>query len=192
MAEFRTFVKKGKHMLKHEDMIEMGRLTKVHGLKGELNFAFHNDAWDDIEAEYLIVETEGLLVPFFLEEYRFRNDEEAIVKFKRIDSDTQATELAGCTVYLERKQLPDDYMAQKAENGEIGIDFYIGYTIQADGTTIGVIDDVDDSTANVLFHLETPTGGELIIPASDDYITEINDEQKVMVMNLPEGLLDLD
>ena len=55
-----------------------------------------------------------------------------------------------------------------------------------------MIDDVDDSTANVLFSVATPTGGNLIIPASDDYIVEINDEQKLMVMHLPEGLLDLD
>ena len=64
-------------MLKKEDMIEIGRLTKVHGLKGELNFVFTNDVWDEVEADYLIVETDGLLVPFFLEEYRFKNDEEA-------------------------------------------------------------------------------------------------------------------
>lgn len=179
-------------MLKIEDMIEMGRLTKIHGLKGEINFVFTNDAWDEVEAEYLIVETDGLLVPFFLEEYRFKNDEEAFVKFKRIDTDKQAEELVGCTVYLERKQLPDDYMQKKAEEGEVGIDFYVGYTIQTDGTTIGVIDGVDDSTANVLFSVATPVGGNLIIPASDDYIVEIDDEQKVMVMDLPEGLLDLD
>lgn len=179
-------------MLKKEDMIEMGRLTKVHGLKGELNFVFTSDAWDEIEADYLIVETDGLLVPFFLEDYRFKNDEEAFVKFKRIENDNQANELAGCTVYIERNQLPANYMEEKSANGEIGIDFYIGYTIVADGATIGVIDDVDDSTANVLFSVATPTGGNLIIPASDDYIVEINDEQKIMVMNLPEGLLDLD
>ncbi|MCQ2192824.1 MAG: ribosome maturation factor RimM [Paludibacteraceae bacterium] len=179
-------------MLKLEDMIEMGRLTKVHGLKGELNFVFTSDAWDEVEADYLIVETDGLLVPFFLEEYRFKNDEEAFVKFKRIDNDTQANELTGCTVYLERKQLPDGYLEKKAEEGDIDIDFYVGYTIEADGTTIGVIDGVDDSTANVLFSIETPTGGNIIIPASDDYIVEIDDEQKIMRMELPEGLLDLD
>lgn len=179
-------------MLKLEDMIEMGRLTKVHGLKGELNFVFTSDAWDEVEAEYLIVETDGLLVPFFLEEYRFKNDEEAFLKFKRIDNDAQAAELTGCSVYLERKQLPENYLADKAAEGDIGIDFYVGYTIEADGTTIGVIDGVDDSTANVLFSIETPTGGNLIIPASDDYIQEIDDEQKLMKMHLPEGLLDLD
>ncbi len=179
-------------MLKHEDMIEMGRLTKVHGLKGELNFVFTSDAWDEIDAKYLIVETDGLLVPFFLEDYRFKNDEEAFLKFKRIDNDSQANELTGCTVYIERKQLPKNYMEDKVAEGDISIDFYIGYTIQADGATIGVIDGVDDSTANVLFSVATPTGGELIIPASDDYIVEINNEQKLMVMNLPEGLLDLD
>ncbi|MBO4331661.1 MAG: 16S rRNA processing protein RimM [Paludibacteraceae bacterium] len=179
-------------MLKKEDMIEIGRLTKVHGLKGELNFVFTNDVWDEVEADYLIVETDGLLVPFFLEEYRFKNDEEAFVKFKRIDNDRQACELTGCTVYIERRQLPANYLEKKAAEGDISIDLYIGYTIQADGATIGVIDDVDDSTANVLFSVTTPTGSNLIIPASDDYIVEINDEQKLMVMHLPEGLLDLD
>jgi 16S rRNA processing protein RimM len=37
-----------------------------------------------------------------------------------------------------------------------------------------------------------PNGSDLIIPASDDYIVEIDDEQKIIKMELPEGLLELD
>jgi 16S rRNA processing protein RimM len=73
------------------------------------------------------------------------------------------------------------------------IDYYVGYTIQqTDGTPLGTIDAVDDSTANILFCVVKPNGSDLIIPASDDYIVEIDDEQKIIKMELPEGLLELD
>lgn len=179
-------------MITKDQLIEMGKLGKPHGLKGEISFFFNSYAWDDVEADYLIVECDGLFVPFFLEEYRFKNDEEAFLKIKRIDNDTQASELGGCTVYLEKKQLPEDYVAQQAENGELDIDFYIGYNIQlSNGTNVGVIDGVDDSTVNELFCIVTPAGDEVLIPASDDYILEVDDNNKTIIMELPEGLLDL-
>ena len=181
-------------MIKKEDVLPIGRIVKAHGLKGELTMEVTNGVFDDVETEYLICEVDGILVPFFLEEYRFKRDETAFVKFKRIDSTMQADELCGCSVYMERKQLPDDY-AQRNEGDNMGdnIDYYVGYTIQqTDGTPLGTIDAVDDSTANILFCVVKPNGSDLIIPASDDYIVEIDDEQKIIKMELPEGLLELD
>ena len=180
-------------MIKQEDVFRIGKISKCHGLKGEVELFYTSDLFDQVEADYLICEVDGIYVPFFIEDYRFKNDEIVLVKFKRIDSDKDAEKLCGCEVYMEHKQLPADHMTADGESLEYGIDFYLDYTVMdADGTTLGIIDGVDDSTANVLFSLTTPTGGNLIIPATDEFIIEINDEQKTIKMELPEGLLDLD
>ena len=180
-------------MINKEDVFGIGKITKSHGLKGEVSMTFSNDMFDQVEAEYLICDIDGILVPFFLEDYRFKNDEVVLLKFKRIDSDADAERLCGCDVYMERRQIPNDFQTETGEPLEFGIDFYIGYTVEDEnGTTIGVIDGVDDSTANVLFSVASPTGNEIIIPAADEFIIEINDNKKTLKMELPEGLLDLD
>ena len=68
-------------MIKREDVYKIGRLGKAHGVKGEVSFQFDDDIFDTTDADYLILEIDGILVPFFMEEYRFRNDSLALVKF---------------------------------------------------------------------------------------------------------------
>ena len=56
---------------------------------------------------------------------------------------------------------------------------------------IGTIEGVDDSTANILFSVITEGGEELLIPATDDFVEEIDDEKREITMNLPDGLLEM-
>ena len=89
-------------MIKQEEVYRIGRLGKAHGVKGEVSFQFDDDIFDQIDADYLVLDIEGILVPFFMEEYRFRNDSVCLVKFCDIDTQQQASELTGCDVYFPR------------------------------------------------------------------------------------------
>ena len=60
-------------MIKREDVYKIGRLGKAHGVKGEVSFQFDDDIFDTTDADYLILDIDGILVPFFMEEYRFRS-----------------------------------------------------------------------------------------------------------------------
>ena len=74
-----------------------------------------------------------------------------------------------------------------------GVD-YEGYTIyDASGEKVGVIDYVDYDTENVLFCLDTTdsAGFQIMIPAVDDFIVEIDDDKQTIVMDIPDGLLEL-
>ena len=46
--------------------------------------------------KYLVLDIDGILVPFYLEEYRFKNDENVLVKFEDIDTQEQARNYTGC------------------------------------------------------------------------------------------------
>ena len=67
-------------MIKREDVYKIGVFNKPHGIHGELSFTFTDDIFDRVEAEYLICLLDGIFVPFFLEEYRFRSDSTALVE----------------------------------------------------------------------------------------------------------------
>ena len=91
-------------MIKKEDVYKIGKLGKPHGVKGEVSMMFTDDIFDRVEADYLILLIDGILVPFFMEEYRFRNDEQVLMKFVDIDTEAKARELTGCEVYFPREQ----------------------------------------------------------------------------------------
>lgn len=168
------------------DTYKIGRLGKTHGVKGELSFHFTDDVFNRVDADYVFVETDGLLVPFFFEEYRFRNEETAIVKFEGIDSADRATEFIGCDVYFPRELANSD-------DNELSWAEIVGFNIidANSGNIIGEVKRVDLSTINTLFELQTPTGDSLLIPANDDFITDIDRQERRITMTLPDGLLDL-
>lgn len=87
-------------MIRQEEVYKIGRLGKAHGVKGEVTFQFDDDVFDRTDAEYLILDIDGILVPFFMEEYRFRSDSLALVKFCDVDTQERASELTGSNVYF--------------------------------------------------------------------------------------------
>ncbi len=169
-------------MIRREDVFKIGRLGKAHGIKGEVSFQFDDDIFDRIEAEYLVLEIEGILVPFFMEEYRFRNGYLAFVKFRNVDTQERASELTGCDVYFPRK------LAETEDESPI-LEMVVGFDL-IDATTnkvVGTISDINTQTANILFEL----GDGRLIPASDELIMNIDTEHEQIVMNIPDGLLEL-
>ena len=169
-------------MIKKEDCYKIGRLGRAHGVKGEVSLQFDDDVFDRTDADYLVLEVDGILVPFFIEEYRFRNDSICLMKFCDVDTQQRASELTGCNVYFPRA-LADD------ADDVMTLASLVGYRLaDADtGQEIGTVAAVDDTTQNVLFELEDET----LIPASDELITDINVQQRLITMHIPQGLLAL-
>ena len=169
-------------MIKKDEVYKIGRLGKSHGIRGEVSFLFDDDVFDRVDADYLILDIDGILVPFFIEEYRFRSDTTALMKFEGIDTQERARELTGCDVYFPRDLAVSD-------DDTISWSAIVGFDIIDANTnkSIGRIASVDDSTLNILFCLED---GHLI-PASEDLITQIDQQARTITMQLPAGLLDL-
>ena len=169
-------------MIRAEEVYKIGRLGKAHGVKGEVSFQFDDDIFDRVDADYLVLDIDGILVPFFMEEYRFRNDTVCLVKFCDIDTQQRAQELTGCDVYFPRA------LAEEAEEMS-SLASLVGFDIVdvSNDNIVGNIVAIDDSTINLLFELEDGT----LIPASDELIEDIDAKQRTIRMNIPEGLLDI-
>ena len=167
-------------MIREDDVYKIGRIGKPHGIGGDVTLRFSDDVFDRVDAEYLVLMVDGILVPFFIEEYRFRSEEVALVKFEDIDTMDRAAELTGCDVFFPR-HLAD------IDNDVLTWSQIVGYDIVdvASGKVIGRIESVDESTINVLLELADGT----LIPAVDEFIDDIDHEALKLFMSLPDGLL---
>jgi 16S rRNA processing protein RimM len=169
-------------MIREEEVYQIGKLGKTHGVKGEISFLFDDDVFDRVDADYLILKIDGILVPFFIEEYRFKSDSNALMKFEGIDTQEQARDLTGTDVYFPRSLADSD-------DGTLTWSVLVGFDIiDADsGRTVGRIASVEDSTLNILFCLDD---GRLI-PASEDLIIAVDQQARSLTMHIPAGLLEL-
>lgn len=170
-------------MIRREEVYKIGKLGKTHGIKGELSMMIDDDVFDRVDADYLVLELDGIMVPFFMEEYRFKTDDTVLVKFEGVDTQQRARELTGTDVYFPRE------MADSDDDEELRYAQLVGYTLKnaADGKAVGEIAAVDEQTINIMFEL---TDGRLL-PASEELIADINTEKREITMIISEGLLEL-
>ncbi len=172
-------------MIKVEDVYRIGLINKPHGVHGELLFTFDDDIFDRMEADYIICMMDGILVPFFFESYRFRSDSTALIKLEGIDTEQQARRMTNVEVFFPKEHV------EELEDNELTWSYFVGFLIKdVNEGEIGKVIDVDDSTINTLFvvdHNDT----EVLIPAQEDFIVDLDRGKRVITMQIPAGLLDL-
>lgn len=173
-------------MIRKEEVYKIGLFNKPHGIHGELSFTFTDDIFDRVDCDYLVCLLDGIFVPFFIEEYRFRSDSTALVKLEGVDSSERARMFTNIEVYF-----PSKY-AEEAEPGELSWNFFIGFAMRdLRAGELGEVVDVDESTVNVLFVVDRGKE-ELLVPAQEEFIVDIDQVHKMITVNLPEGLLSLE
>ena len=174
-------------MIKSEDIYPIGKFQKTHALKGELNIIL--DILPDyfVEGNPLIVEYDGINVPYYVESIRKKGNTSFLIKLDGVETEQQAAVFVNKEVYIPKidaEELLDDY-----DDNE----YLIGYEVidELNNQKLGTIEFIDDSTVNELFIIKNCNGEELIIPANEDLIQEIDEDNKQIKMKLPEGLVNL-
>ena len=172
-------------MIKREELIKIGQFNKPHALHGEISFTFTDDIFDRTECEYIVCNIDGIFVPFFIEEYRFKSNTTGLIKLIGIDSAEKAKEFTNLDIYF-----PKSYINEETETIS-SKDYFLDYKVfTQEKLYLGKIIEIDDSTANVLFIIEPDDNDEnILIPAVDEFVVKIDNNKKEIYLNLPEGLL---
>ena len=165
--------------------LPVGNVLMPHGIKGELNVELSDYAEpeDDFAVgACLIVEIDGLDVPFFVASARPRGNASILLTLDNVESEKDAALLVGRNLYIYTD--PED--ADELTAGElIGYQIIDAYTQKS----LGQVEELTELTADNWYFILSGSGK--MIPAVDEMILDVDHSQRVIVMNLPEGLLEL-
>ena len=166
-------------MITNNQIIPIGYCAKTHGIKGELNVVITQ--YCNLEQfSCVIIQVEGILVPFYIESVRPRNSEIFLVKFQGINTDEDALELVNHSIFALKEELEID---ESNEDDIVYFEDLVGFDIIVDSNKkIGQIIDYDDSTDNMLFIVKNKANDELLIPATEDFVVEIDINKKYILM----------
>lgn len=172
-------------MLK-ENCFYLGKITKKFSFKGELLAFLDTDQpalYQNLESVF--VDINKNLIPFFIEKSSLHKNTSLRIKFEDINSEAEADSLINCELFLPLSFLP------KLKGNKFYFHEVIGFQIE--DQRLGIVGDIvsiNDSSAQTLF--EVLNGSlELLIPMIDQFIVKIDRENKKVIMNLPEGLVEM-
>lgn len=173
-------------MIKKEEVYKIGILNKPHGVQGELRFTFTDDIFSRTDVDYIICLMDGILVPFYIEEYRFRSDNVALIKLEGIDTAEQAKRFINVEVFFPIS------CTNETQDHELTWDFFIGFQLNdTQYGHLGEIIEIDASTTNTLFIVKK-NNDEILVPAHEAFIQAIDRSKRLITVTLPEGLLHID
>ncbi|MCC8119559.1 MAG: ribosome maturation factor RimM [Bacteroidales bacterium] len=180
-------------MISIDDVALVGKVNKTHGVRGELLVSFeHPDVADSISAgSCVVMDVDGIFTPFFVAAVRPRGNQSLLLTIDGIDSQEAAQAYVGREVYMPIEDMPEFDMEDAPEDGMYASDLCGFMAYDTEGKELGKIIDIDDSTENELFILESPDSTIIYIPITDEFITEINEKENKITFDLPEGLLSL-
>jgi 16S rRNA processing protein RimM len=171
-------------MILKEKCVQIGYVSKPHGVKGEVAVSLLEGFYaEDLDLEFLLLDIDNGLVPFFVESLRIKGGKTILVKLERVDTEEMARELVSIEAYVQAEDV------QTEENMPSGT--FLGFRVidQKKGD-IGTITGVNEIANNPLFVLDFE-GKEILFPVNTDFILQVDEENKEIEVNLPEGLIDL-
>lgn len=166
------------------ELQQIGKINRTFGVNGELILALYDEAELDIDAP-VFIKVDGLLVPFYIKEAENRG-RKLMVIFENMESEQLAQELVGEDVFAEQKT------KKKDEQRGATLDELEGYSVVDENMgNIGVVKSWLDYPNNPCIQILNEKEQEIIIPASPDLIIDINKKKRLLVVSLPEGLVDI-
>lgn len=163
-------------MISNEDVISIGKITRTHGKRGEVQCLMENEYWDNADATFLILSIDNILVPFRVLDWRGKGSDSLIFQIDRFTDELQAQQLVGYHAYMLKSDISEENEILPTWQSLKG--YRVLDTNQGE---LGTITDVDETTINTLITLNNTQ----LIPLHEDFIIDIQQEKKQITICLP-------
>jgi 16S rRNA processing protein RimM len=164
----------------------LGYISKVQGFKGGMiAFLDVDNPFDYKSLKSVLVDMNGVLQPFFIEQITIKDKSFAHLKIEGIDHRDDAVEISGKDLYLPLTALPslpdDQYYLHELDGMEV-VDEIHG--------PIGKVEKVLDYAQNALIQVLNQQH-EVLIPLNDQFIARVDKKTRIVHVHIPKELLEI-
>ena len=163
-------------MITDQQVISIGRITRTHGKRGEIQCLTSNEYWENADATFLILSIDNILVPFRVLDWRGKGSDSLIFQLDRINDEQMAQQLIGCQAYMLATDLSEDDELLPTWQSITGY-----RVLDTDQGELGTIIHVDETTINTLITLDN----DQLIPLHEDFIINLEPDKQILTICLP-------
>ena len=170
--------------MEKSSLVPIGRIVRTHGVRGAVKIHPYGETLGELEAGekvFSVVSENVVEREFTLVSLRAQH-RDWIGEFEEIGDIDQARALAGKDLFVPLERLP------ALPDGEYYQFQLIGLSVEAkDGEKLGILRSIFETGGNDVYVVDRG-GKELLVPAIEDVICEVDLENNRMIVDLPEGL----
>lgn len=168
--------------------ILLGRITKVNGYEGAVTIKLEKSFSENIpKMETVFLEIEGRLVPFFLSDSEYSGANVLKLKFVGYDSIEKISEFTGSRVFLTTGVPAENH----TDDNQTLMGFNGYKVLLQDDNLLGIIKEVIEYPGQRLLKIISGKNKEILIPFHEHFIVSIDNKMKIIVMDLPDGLTEI-
>ncbi len=166
-----------------QDLVNIAKISGTHHLKGAIKATSILEDVEVLNGAKVIVENSiGVQKLYTVLNAERINSKIIIMELDGITSVNEAKKLIECKIFLKREQLGN------ISEGEFYlVDIIDMEVVTADGEKIGKVCDVFTTAAHDIYVVQDGEN-EIMIPAVDEFVKEVNFEKKIITVNLIEGM----
>jgi len=163
----------------------IGRFAGAHGIRGELVLRHELGKKTSLKGlkTIFIEEKKNSFLPWFIETSKVKSANEVLVKLEGVATREEAIKLARKEVWLTA----EDRKKFSAKSSPLNL---LGYSIVNRGNPLGEIQEIVEQAHQMVCKIEVQ-GKEVLIPLNGSTLLKIDHKKKEVVVDLPEGLLEV-
>jgi 16S rRNA processing protein RimM len=163
----------------------IGKLVAVFGLQGEMVLLHRLGKKTSLKGlkTLFLEERKDELLPWFIEATRIKSEEEIFVKLEGLDSKEAARRVVQKEVWVTEA----DFEQFAGKSAPISL---VGFRLLDGATDLGEILEVIEQPHQVLCKIDLE-GKEALIPVHEATLRKVDRKKKIVVVELPDGLLDV-
>ena len=167
------------------DYIHIGKIVATFGVKGEVVLVHGLEKKSNFKGvEVLFIEeTKNSYLPYFIQSVKIKNADELFLKIEGINTKEAAHILIQKQVWLPE----EDFHKYAGKSAPISL---LGFHIIHENNDLGEILEVIEQPHQLLCRISLD-GKEALIPVHQETLQKIDKKTKRVLVNLPDGLLDI-
>ena len=95
-------------MITTDQVIYIGKITRTHGKRGEVQCLMDNEYWDNADATFLILSINNILVPFRVIDWRGKGSDSLIFQLDRFNDEQEAQQIVGYQAYMLKSDISSE------------------------------------------------------------------------------------
>lgn len=168
-----------------DNYVSIGKFMGTHGVNGELvlKHALGKETSLKGLTTIFIFDKSGNYLPWFVEKAKGKSNDEVVMKIEGVNTKEAARQMVKKQVWLNEA----DFKKFASKTAAISM---LGYTINSGGIALGTVQEVIEQPHQILCSISID-GKEAFIPLHQDSLLKIDATNKIIFVQLPEGLLDI-